>query len=167
MDIIVQGVESFNSLTCTFPATLVKFPPPTPGFFKFNSFFIEVLKTILWYNLWLVHFSKLINVRTCNNSLIRKFKSKKKKSAMFYYFFVSSGRCISEKCTCMTKYPAARMVVDLNCLCCCSDGEGNGNPLWCSCLENPRDGGAWWPAVYGVAQSRTWLTQLSSSSSDG
>ena len=34
-------------------------------------------------------------------------------------------------------------------------GEGNGNPLQCSCLENPRDGGAWWPAVYGVAQSRT------------
>ena len=37
-------------------------------------------------------------------------------------------------------------------------GEGNGNPLQCSCLENPRDGGAWWTAVYGVAQSRTRLT---------
>ena len=34
-------------------------------------------------------------------------------------------------------------------------GEGNGNALQCSCLENPRDGGAWWAAVYGVAQSRT------------
>ena len=34
-------------------------------------------------------------------------------------------------------------------------GEGNGNPLQCSCLESPRDGGAWWAAVYGVAQSRT------------
>ena len=44
-------------------------------------------------------------------------------------------------------------------------GEGNGNPLQCSCLENPRDGGAWWAAVSGVAQSRTWLTRLSSSSS--
>ena len=33
-------------------------------------------------------------------------------------------------------------------------GEGNGEPLQCSCLENPRDGGAWWAAVYGVAQSR-------------
>ena len=40
-------------------------------------------------------------------------------------------------------------------------GEGNGNPLQCSCLENPRDGGAWWAAVYGVAQSQTWLKQLS------
>ena len=43
-------------------------------------------------------------------------------------------------------------------------GEGNGNPLQCSCLENPRDGGAWWAAVYGVAQSRTQLKRLSSSS---
>ena len=46
-------------------------------------------------------------------------------------------------------------------------GEGNGNPLQCSCLENPKDGGAWWAAVYGVAQSRTWLKRLSSSSSSG
>ena len=44
-------------------------------------------------------------------------------------------------------------------------GEGNGNPLQCSCLENPRDGGAWWAAISGVAQSRTQLKQLSSSSS--
>ena len=43
-------------------------------------------------------------------------------------------------------------------------GEGNGNPLHCSCLENPRDGGAWWAAVYGVARSRTRLKRLSSSS---
>ena len=44
-------------------------------------------------------------------------------------------------------------------------GEGNGNPLQCSCLENPRDGGAWWAAIYGIAQSRTLLKWLSSSSS--
>ena len=44
-------------------------------------------------------------------------------------------------------------------------GEGNGNPLQCSCLENPRDGGAWWAAVNGVAQNWTRLKQLSSSSS--
>ena len=43
-------------------------------------------------------------------------------------------------------------------------GEGNGNPLQCSCLENPRDEGAWWAAVYGVTQSRTRLKRLSSSS---
>ena len=43
-------------------------------------------------------------------------------------------------------------------------GGGNGNPLQCSCLENPRDAGAWWAAVYGVAQGRTRLKRLSSSS---
>ena len=45
-------------------------------------------------------------------------------------------------------------------------GEGNGNPLQCSCLENPRDWEAWWDAVYGVAQSWTRLKRLSSSSSN-
>ena len=44
-------------------------------------------------------------------------------------------------------------------------GEGNGNLLQCSCLENPRDRGAWWAAVYGVAQNQTRLKRLSSSSS--
>ena len=46
-------------------------------------------------------------------------------------------------------------------------GEGNGNPLQCSCLENPRDRGAWWAAVYGVTQSWTRLKQLSSSCNHG
>ena len=45
-------------------------------------------------------------------------------------------------------------------------GGGNGNPLQRSCLENPRDGGAWWAAIYGVAQSRTRLQRLSSSGKD-
>ena len=44
-------------------------------------------------------------------------------------------------------------------------GEGNGNPLQCSCLETPRDGGAWWAAICEVAQSQTRLKRLSSSSS--
>ena len=44
-------------------------------------------------------------------------------------------------------------------------GEGNGNKLQCSCLENPRDGGVWWAAIYGVAESRTQLKRLNSSSS--
>ena len=50
--------------------------------------------------------------------------------------------------------------ISLSCI-----GEGNGNPFQCSCLENPRDGGAWRAAVDGVAQSQTWLKWLSSSSS--
>ena len=44
-------------------------------------------------------------------------------------------------------------------------GKGNGNPLQCYCMENPKDGGTWWAAIYGVAQSRTLQKQLSSSSS--
>ena len=55
---------------------------------------------------------------------------------------------------------ATSLSLSLSCI-----GEGNGNPLQCSCLENPRDGGASWAAIYGVAQSRTRLKQLSSSSS--
>ena len=54
---------------------------------------------------------------------------------------------------------ATSLSLSLSCI-----GEGNGNPLQCSCLENPRDGGAWWAAVYGVAQSWTRLKWLSSSS---
>ena len=53
-----------------------------------------------------------------------------------------------------------RLHFSLSCI-----GEGNGNRLQCSCLENPRDGEAWWDAAYGVAQSRTRLKRLSSSSS--
>ena len=55
---------------------------------------------------------------------------------------------------------ATSLSLSLSCI-----GEGNGNPLQCSCLENPKDGGAWWAAVCGVAQSRTRLKWLSSSSS--
>ena len=53
-----------------------------------------------------------------------------------------------------------RLHFSLSCI-----GEGNGNRLQYSCLENPRDGEAWWDAAYGVAQSRTQLKRLSSSSS--
>ena len=41
-------------------------------------------------------------------------------------------------------------------------GEGNGDPLQCSCMENPRDSGAWWAAVHGVTKSRTWLSDFTS-----
>ena len=53
--------------------------------------------------------------------------------------------------------PPPTTILDKNNL---SSGEGNDSPLWYSFLENPRDGGAWWAAVYGVAQSRTRLSDL-------
>ena len=48
-----------------------------------------------------------------------------------------------------------------------AEREGNGNPLQCSCLENPRDGGAWWAAVYGVTQSRTDWSDLATAAEGG
>ena len=60
---------------------------------------------------------------------------------------------------------ASSVICAKSTLSCISIGEGNGNPLQCSCLENPRGRGAWWAAVYGVAQSRPRLKQVSSSSS--
>ena len=64
------------------------------------------------------------------------------------------GRCQSDTTV------QLRFHFSLSCI-----GEGNGNPLQCSCLENPRDRGVWWAAVYGVAQSRTRLKRLSSKES--
>ena len=55
---------------------------------------------------------------------------------------------------------ATSLSIFLSCI-----GEGNSNPPQCSCLENPRNGGAWWASIYGVAQSQTWMMQLGSSSS--
>ena len=77
----------------------------------------------------------------------------------------SHGRRRLEGCTPWGRWPSdttewLHFHFSLSCI-----GEGNGNPLQCSCLENPRDGGTWWAAVYGIAQSRTRLKRLSSSSS--
>ena len=69
----------------------------------------------------------------------------------FQYFIHSLA--ILKFCDCLTS-----LHFSVSCI-----GEGNGNPLQCSCLENPRDRGAWWAAVSGVAQSRTQLKRLSSS----
>ena len=63
---------------------------------------------------------------------------------------------------CIFLYTTERLPFHLSLSCI---GEGNGNPFQCSCLENPRDGGAWWASVCGVTQSQTRLKRLSSSSS--
>jgi len=69
-------------------------------------------------------------------------------------------------CNCPEKFTKQCLCVKTNKVQLLSkDREGTGNPLQYSCLENPRDGGAWWAAVYGVAQSWTRLKRLSSSSS--
>ena len=65
-------------------------------------------------------------------------------------------------CICVCIYIYNLISVSSRPLCIIYIGEVNGNPLQCSCLENPRDGGAWWAAIYGVAQSWTWLKWRSS-----
>ena len=67
---------------------------------------------------------------------------------------------VTKSRTRLSDWVTERLHFSLSCI-----GEGNGNPLQCSCLENPRDGGAWWAAIYEVAQSRPRLKWLSSSSS--
>ena len=68
---------------------------------------------------------------------------------------------VSMKCT-KSKFPLyfTQMCIFLLPDSSVSDGEGNGNPLWYSCLENPMDGGAWWAAVHGVAKSQTRLSNF-------
>ena len=77
-------------------------------------------------------------------------------------FSVGSGRILKSVYVCVCYLSYIYLYIHLNMY--IYIGEGNGNPLQCSCLENPRDGRAWWAAVYGVTQSRTRLKQLSSSS---
>ena len=73
------------------------------------------------------------------------------------YWTLASGRETGEDQQFWNSLLGEVLGVELSCI-----GEGNGNPLQCFCLENPRDGGAWWATIYGVAPSRTRLKQLRS-----
>ena len=82
---------------------------------------------------------------------------RKQESRVFFHHSFPNGR---KESFMFAKVWRLHIHFSLSCI-----GEGNGNPLQCSCLENPRDGGVWWAAVSGVTQSRTQLKRLSSSSS--
>ena len=69
---------------------------------------------------------------------------------LFYFYFLTLQYCIGFAIHQHESTTGVDFQFSLSCI-----GEGNGNPLQCSCLENPRDGGAWWAAVYGVTQSQT------------
>ena len=118
------------------------------------------------------------HLRCTRNSLDLCFLSSIKFFWSFFFFFKPGHGILSEKAlaphssTLAWKIPwteeSSRLqsmgslrVMSLSLFLSCI-GEGNGNPLQCSCLENPRDGGAWWAAIYEVAQRQTRLKWLSS-----
>ena len=103
---------------------------------------------------------KLISTRS-----IQRIKNQRHSSQLSLYFLKCWNMCVcmasNSKCF-FIGFIEIKKIKDNNVL---GTEEGNGNPLQCSCLENPRDGAAWWAAVYGVTQSRTRLRWLSSGSS--
>ena len=110
------------------------------------SMFLNLSRFILWSSMWLIQ-----RRQWRPTSVLLPGKSHGRRSLV-------GCRPWSRKELDMTE----RLPFHFSLLCI---GEGNGNPLQCSCLENPRDGGAWWATVYGVTQSRPGLKRLSSSSS--
>ena len=119
---------------------------------------INFLPSIL-FNMHLYHLKLLFEV-ACGNSRRRQWhptpvllprKSHGRRS------LVGCNPCVCEE---LDRTEWLHFHFSLSCI-----GEGNGNPLQCSCLENPRDGEAWWAAIYGISQSRTRLKRLGSSSS--
>ena len=111
----------------------------------------------------------LLAVQETLKSLLQHHSSKASilRCSAFFIVQLSHPYMSTEKTIALTRRTFVDKVTSLlfNMLSGTGTGEGNGNPLQCSCLENPRDGGALWAAIYGVAQSRTQLKQLSSSSS--
>ena len=164
---------------------LLLLPPIPPSIRVFSS---ESTLCMRWPKYWSFSFSiipskeiprlisfrmdwlDLLAVQGTRKSLLQHHSSKAsilQRSAFFTvqlsHPYISTGKTIA-----LTRQTLVGKVMSLlfNMLSRLVLGEGNGNPLQCSCLENPRDGGAWWAAVYGVAQSRTQLKQLSSSSNN-
>ena len=127
----------------------------------YGSSYTSYFEELIVFQKWLCHFTY------SNQQCIEDSDSSPSLSTLFIFFIIASlvgtlawkipwaeepGRLQS-----MASLKSQTRLRDdfhfsLSCI-----GEGNGNPLQCSCLENPRDGGAWWAAVYGVAQSRTPL----------
>ena len=135
-------VLDFDQMKCSLQASKFRSFPHLPSFYKSVS-------TLQFLGGWIFVSLLLILVYLLSIFL-----------ALFLFQLHSTVLCCSSCLSSCHCYHASA-------LCCCCFGEGNGNPLQCSCLENPGDRGAWWAAVSGVAQSRTrlkWLNSRSSSS---
>ena len=97
------------------------------------------------------------------NRLTETFSQKEQRTFVLFFFFFQINLLAELK---IQSTSALHYLMITQKRCFCAEGDGNGNPLQYSCLENPRNREAWWAAVYGVAQSRTRLKRLSSSSSE-
>ena len=101
----------------------------------------------------------LLAVQGTPRSLLQHHSSKASvlQHSAFFIVQLSHPYMTTGKTIALTRWPIVGKVMSLllNMLSRFVIGEGNGNPLQCYCLENPRDGGAWWAAVYQVAQSQT------------
>ena len=113
----------------------------------------QIFHWVLFQTVW-ISVSFACNMATCTHTHTHSFFFKKNQG------FPGGSRGKESSCQCR-RSKRHRCIAWVG----ISPGVGNGNLLQYSCLENPRDGGAWWAAVYGVAQSWTQLKRLSSSSS--
>ena len=107
-----------------------------------------------WYRFWEFYFSYLVALFLFYHTMIPSYIT----NFSLYFLCHFFGWIIYSFPNLLNTTEQLHFHFSLSCI-----GEGNGNQLQCSCLENPRDGGAWWAAIYGVAQSQTRLKQLSSS----
>ena len=179
----IESVRPSNHLILRHPLLLL--PSIVPSIRDFSN---DSVLRIMWPKYWSFSFSispskehwlDLLAVQGTLKSLPQQHSSKTSillRSAFFLvqlsYPYKTTGKTValtrrtfvdkvmSLLFNMLSRLRATSLYFSLSCI-----GEGNGNPLQCSCLENPRDGGAWWAAVYGVAQSWTRLKRLSSSSS--
>ena len=96
---------------------------------------------------------------------VKRIFTKKWSSLSFWLWITTSQKVVTKIIMQLVHWNKKGNIIHVGYFSTSIVGEGNGTPLQYSCLENPTDGGAWWAAVYGVAQSRTRLKRLSSSSS--
>ena len=136
-------------------------PPKSPLLFIAYVSLVHLLQ--LMNHCWYIIITEVHSTLSFTLCVVHSFSfAKCKMPCIHHYNIIHNGFTILKNALCITY---SSLLLPTFHLLFSSIGEGNGNPLQCSCLENPRDRGAWWAAVYGVAQSRTRLKWLSSSSS--
>ena len=167
-----KGPSSWGAMYMLLDAQEEDFHQQRLGMFEYQS----LSRVRLFATTWAVH--EILQTRILEWIAIPEILGKRSKNLDQKQIFLIFKSCVTFKFySCKSHGTLHPLLIDVICSCflssryqaCCIGfrGEGNGNPLQYSCLENPRDRGAQWAAVYGVAQSWTRLKRLSSSSSIG